>query len=61
MMKIIVCRLKNKRNVVKDAQQNSNFRGSITVRLISCLFCLHSWAALLMLNKQQFTCVVKSN
>ena len=40
----------------KDAssqQVNNKLRGSITVRLTSCLFRLDS-AALLMLNKQQF-------
>ena len=33
--------------------ENTNIRGSITVQLTSCLFCLDS-AALLMLNEQQF-------
>ena len=35
------------------ALDNTNLRGSITVRLTSCLFCLDS-AALLLLNEQQF-------
>ena len=33
--------------------ENYNLRGSITLRLTSCLFCLDS-AALRMLNEQQF-------
>ena len=33
--------------------RGTNSRGSITVRLTSCLFCLDS-AALLMLNKKRF-------
>ena len=38
------------------ALDNTNLRGSITVRLTSCLFCLDS-AALLLLNEQHF-CLV---
>ena len=45
--------------------KSENTRGSITVQLNSCLFCLgfyFAWHsdALLMLNEQQFTCLVKS-
>ena len=36
-----------------SSSENSNLKGSITVQLILCLFCLDS-AALLMLNELQF-------
>ena len=36
----------------KPKAENTNLRGSIPVRLTSCLFCLDS-ATLLMLNKHQ--------
>ena len=39
--------------LVYQCPENTNLRGSITVRVTSCLFCLDS-AALLMFDEQQF-------
>ena len=47
-------RKRERENVpVFDGSENTNFRGSITVQLTSCLSCKDS-AALLLLNEQKF-------